>query len=260
MDGTTLLEQIGATKLDRPPNPVEDKLRVELAAAFRVAHHLGWNKDTLNHITARIPGTETFLMNPVGLGWDEITASSLVTVDFARNVLSHDGIRLAPAGFNFHSGILKARPDVNCVIHVHERAGAVISSIAEGLIILDQGGCMLHGEVGYHAFEGQAKENDEVPRILRDLGTGHALIMTNHGLLSIGSSISEAFGVMRSLVNACELQERTMATGGKVMPLPEELQIHTKNQLSGGNNAPRGDHSWAYWLRLAERLDPGFAE
>jgi ribulose-5-phosphate 4-epimerase/fuculose-1-phosphate aldolase len=259
MPGNNILERIGGVTLQRDVGEAETKLRRELAAAFRIAHHLGWNKDTLNHITARVPDTETFLMNPVGLGWDEITASSLVTVDFARNVLSHSGIRLAPAGFNFHSGILKARSDIHSVIHVHESAGKVISAIGEGLMILNQGGCFLHGEVGYHDFEGQAKEEDEVPRILRDLGAGHTLIMTNHGLLSIGASVGEAFGWMRSLIEACALQERTMATGGRIMPIPEAIQRHTKAQLSGGTNTIREDHSWQYWLRFAERLAPDFA-
>ncbi len=259
MDGGTALARIGGVARERAVSETEHKLRHELAAAFRVAHHLGWNSDTLNHITLRIPGTETFLMNPLGLGWDEITASSLATVDYERNVLSHSGIRLAPAGYNFHSGILKARPDINAVFHTHETAGTVIGATEEGLMILAQGGCFLYGEVGYHAYEGLAREEDEVPRILADLGTKHTLIMTNHGLLSVGASIGEAFGWMRALIEACALQERTMATGGKIRPLSEAIQARTKAQLSAGRNAPREDHSWQYWLRVAERLDPSFA-
>jgi ribulose-5-phosphate 4-epimerase/fuculose-1-phosphate aldolase len=259
MDGNSALERLGGAALARPIGEAEQKLRVELAAAFRVAHHLGWNKDTLNHITLRLPGSDSFLMNPLGLGWDEITASSLATSDYAGKVSSHSGVKLAPAGFNFHSGILKARPDLNCVMHVHEAAGTVIGSLEDGLLVFNQSGCLLHGEVGYHAFEGLARVEDEVPRILRDLGTKHALIMTNHGLLSVGASVGEAFGWMRALIDACALQERAMATGGKLKPLPAELQALTKSQMSGGRNGPREDHSWAYWKRLAERLDPGFA-
>ncbi len=253
------LARIGGVALPREPSETEKKLRRELAAAFRVAHHLGWNSDTLNHITLRIPGTDTFLMNPLGLGWDEITASSLATVDYARNVSSHQGVRLAPAGYNFHSGILKVRSDIHCVFHTHESAGTVVSSIADGLQIFAQGGCFLYGEVGYHDFEGLAREEDEVPRILSDLGTKHTLIMNNHGLLSVGASIGEAFGWMRALIEACTLQERVMATGGKLKPISEAIQSRTKAQLSAGRNAPREDHSWHYWQRVAERLDPGFA-
>lgn len=260
MGGETAIARIGGKALPREVSEVERRLRRELAAAFRVAHHLGWNSDTLNHITLRIPGTDTFLMNPLGLGWDEITASSLATVDYQRNILSHSGIRVAPAGYNFHSGILKARPDIHVVLHTHETAGTVIGATENGLMILAQGGCFLYGEVGYHEYEGVAREEDEVPRILADLGTRHTLMMINHGLLSIGASVGEAFGWMRALIDACRLQERTMATGGKPKPLSEAIQARTKAQLAAGRNAPREDHSWQYWMRVAEKLDPAFAD
>jgi len=255
------ISRIGGLELKRTPSDAEHKLRVELAAAFRIAHHLAWNIDTLNHITVRIADTDTFLMNPLGLGWDEITASSLTTVTFEGRILSHTGIRLAPAGFNFHSGILHARPDINCVIHTHHDAGTVVGATEDPVLIFDQGGCRLFGEVGYHAFEGLANQHDEVPRILHDLGHRHTLIMRNHGLLSVGASIGEAFGWMRALVDACTLQERVLATGRPFRTIPEDLQKHTKMQMRGDNrgNTPREDHSWQYFLRLAERLDPAFA-
>jgi ribulose-5-phosphate 4-epimerase/fuculose-1-phosphate aldolase len=257
--GNDALARIGGKALPRDIGETEKHLRVDLAAAFRIAHHFGWNYDTLNHITLRLPGTNTFLMNPLGLGWDEITASSLATADYAGKISSHTGVKLAPAGFNFHSGILKERPDINCVLHVHEAAGAVIGALEEGLVVYNQSGCALHGEVGYHAFEGLARVDDEVPRILRDLGTKHTLIMTNHGLLSVGASVAEAFGYMRALIDACRLQERVMATGGARRPIVASLQEHTKAQMSGGRNGPREDMSWPYWKRLAARLDPEFA-
>ncbi len=255
------ISRIGGVDLQRTLSDAEQKLRVELAAAFRIAHHLGWNIDTLNHITARIADTDTFLMNPLGLGWDEITASSLATATYDGRILSHTGVRLASAGFNFHSGILNARPDINCVIHTHHDAGTVVSATEDPLLIFDQGGCRLYDEVGYHAFEGLANQHDEVPRILHDLGHRHTLIMRNHGLLSVGASVGEAFGWMRALIDACALQERVLATGRPFRIIPEDLQNRTKAQMGGNNrgNAPREDHSWQYFLRLAERLDPAFA-
>jgi len=261
MNERVAVSRIGGVALDRKVSDAERKLRIELAAVFRIAHHLGWNVDTLNHISLRIPGTDTFLMNPQGLGWDEITASSLSTLDYDWNVLSHSGIKPQPAGYNFHSGILKARPDLACVLHVHETASQVIGGIEGKLVILSQGGCRLYNEVGYHGFEGLATDEDEVPRMLADLGDKHTLIMLNHGLLSVGASLGEAFGYMRALIDACALQERVMATGGTMRPIPEALQAHTKGQMNGRRgNAPRDDISWAYWLRLAERLDPAFAD
>jgi ribulose-5-phosphate 4-epimerase/fuculose-1-phosphate aldolase len=179
-------------------------------------------------------------------------------------VLSHSGIKPQPAGYNFHSGILAARPDVNCVMHVHETLGTALGSIdeAEPLVIVSQGGCRLYQEVGYHGFEGLAQEEDEVPRMLADLGPSkHALIMRNHGMLTIGVTLGEAFGFMRALIDACALQMKIMATGKKLRAIPPELQAHTKQQMNGRlANAPREDISWAYWLRLAERLDPAFAD
>jgi ribulose-5-phosphate 4-epimerase/fuculose-1-phosphate aldolase len=259
MNERLAISRIGGVALDRAIGDAEHKLRVDLAAAFRVAHHLGWNYDTLNHITVRIPGANALLMNPAGLGWDEITASSLATIDFDGNILSHAGLKLAPAGYNFHSGILKARPDLNCVFHIHEPAGVVISATGGELPAISQGGCRLHNEVGVHDFEGLARESDEVPRIIEDLGQKHTLIMLNHGLLSVGASLGEAFGWMRTLTDECRLVERAMATGRKIRAIPEDVQIRTKAQMGGGRPGPRDDHSWQYWLRLAERLDPAFA-
>ena len=263
MNERLAVSRIGGVALDRKVSAEEQKLRLELAAVFRIAHHLGWNIDTLNHISLRIPGTETFLMNPQGLGWDEITASSLSTLDYKKNVLSHSGLKVQPAGYNFHSGILAARPDVNCVMHVHETMGTAMSAIdePEPLVVVSQGGCRLYQEVGYHGFEGLAEVEDEVPRMLADLGQSkHTLIMRNHGMLSIGATLGEAFGYMRALIEACRLQMHLMATGRKLRPIPPELQAHTKAQMtSRTGNGPREDISWDYWLRLAERLDPKFA-
>lgn len=240
----------------------ERDLRVNLAAAFRIAHHYGWNRQILNHITARIPGQpDRFLMNPLGMGWDEITASALVTTTLDGSILSHTGVSLAPAGLNFHSGILLAQPDTNCIIHVHPTPGVVISATKTGLIIVDQSGCHIYGEVGTHDFEGFAQEEDEVPRILRDLGDKHALIMWNHGLLTVGRTIGEAFLFMRRLVDACELQERLMATGAEIRRIPEDVLEFTRKQITEKRKKPTySDAEWRYHLRLAYRLDPSFAE
>ena len=182
----------GARRYDM--TDAERKIRVEAAAAFRLAHHYRWNLQINNHICVRIPDRpDHFLMNPYGLGWDEITASNLATVRMdgdKREIVSHEGVDLGPAGLNFHSGILAARPDINCTMHVHARPGVAVAATKQGLIIVDQSSMHLYGEVGIHDFEGFAEGEDEVPRILRDLGEGHCLLMWNHGLLSIGRTIA----------------------------------------------------------------------
>lgn len=251
-----------ATPVLREMTQAEWDLRVSHAAALRMGFHLNWNRSINNHITVRLPGDGTrFLMNRRGSGWDEATASNLVTTDFDRATHSHSNVRLAPAGFNFHSGILKARPDINCVIHVHPMEAVVLSATMGGLRIVDQPGCYVHGEWGEHDFEGFAQEADEVPRILRDLGDDkHLLMMWNHGLLSVGRSIGEAFFYMLKFVEACRLYERVLATGDKVRHLPPEVLDFTRAQIAEKKKDPTfGMEEWHYYLRLTERLYPDFA-
>jgi ribulose-5-phosphate 4-epimerase/fuculose-1-phosphate aldolase len=234
--------------------------RVNLAAAFRIAYHLGWNDRVVNHITARVPDAPGhFLMNPHELGWHEITASCLVKADFDGNVLSEGAGDLAPAGLNFHSAILKQKPDVNCVFHTHPQAGVVISATRCGLKILDQTGCMLHGDVSYHGFEGYARETDEASGIVQDLGDHKAMIMWNHGLLTVGRTIGEGFSFMRRLIGACELHERVMALGTEIREIPVDVLDHTKAQmLQRRPNQPLGGPEWQMNRRLADQLYPDY--
>lgn len=234
--------------------------RVDLAAAFRIAYHLGWNNRLVNHITARVPDEpDNFLMNPHGLGWHEVTASSLVKADFDGNILSAGAAELAPAGLNFHSAILKAKPEVACVCHTHPTPGVVISATKGGLMILDQTGCQLHGEVSYHEFEGYARESEEAPRIVADLGDHKTMIMWNHGLLTVGRTIAEAFSYMRRLIYACELQERVMALGTEIREIPKDVLDFTKAQVEERRpNQPLGGPEWKMNRRLADQLYPDY--
>jgi ribulose-5-phosphate 4-epimerase/fuculose-1-phosphate aldolase len=255
------IKKFSAVRLQEDISPEEWATRVHLAAAFRMAFHKGWNRDVHNHITARVPGQpDCFLMNPVGLGWDEVTASSLVKVDTDGRIISHANVSLAPAGLNFHSGIMANRPDVNCVFHVHPTTGVVISATKSKLVMLHQTGCHIAGEVGYHDFEGLAQEEEEVPRILRDLGEKHLLLMWNHGLLSIGRTIGEAFLLIGWLIETCEIQERAMATGAELRPISEEVLAVTTAQMQKRiQTTDYSERNWQYQLRSAERLDPSFA-
>ncbi|MFN4281555.1 MAG: class II aldolase/adducin family protein [Alphaproteobacteria bacterium] len=234
--------------------------RMQLAAAFRIAHHLGWNDRLVNHITARVQGEpDHFLMNPHDLGWHEVTASSLVKADIDGRILSGGDAPLAPAGLNFHSAILKANRTTNCVVHTHPMAGIVISATVGGLKIFDQSSCMLHRDVGYHAFEGYANERDEAARIIADLGDRKAMIMRNHGLLSVGRTIGEAFSYMRRLITACELQERIMSLNTEIREIPDDIKDFTKSQIDARRpNQPLGGPEWRMCMRMADELYPDY--
>lgn len=235
--------------------------RVQLAAAFRISHRLGWNDGVNNHISARVPDDPScFLMNPRALGWDEITASTVAKIDAHGKIV--DGSQQAPgrAGLNFHTAILRAKPELGCVVHVHAKAGVVISAMEGGLKIVDQNGCALLGKIAYHAFEGYASEGDEAERIIEQLGDKTAMIMWNHGLLTAGRTIAEAFGYMRRLVDACDTQERLLATGAKIREIPEAALSRMKHEIAERHgNQIFGQLEWEMFLRQAKRIDPSFA-
>ena len=235
--------------------------RVELAAAFRAAYHFGWNRTISNHMTARLPGHPTqFLMNPRGLGWHEITTSDLIKLDFDGNVLSETELMPGPAGLNFHSAVLKAKPEIDCTIHLHAMEGVVVSALGEGLRFYDQDSCTIYGQVSYHEFEGLAEEADEAPRIIADLGQRFTMIMRNHGLLAIGRTIGEAFVYMDKLIHACETQIRIMSTGGTAREVSKEVCEHTYRQMEPRRgNKPSGELEWKMYQRMMQRLDPSFA-
>ena len=259
MPDTAMFQYTGPS-LAGKVSEAEWEARVNLAAAFRIAHHFGWNTGINNHITARVPDEPAhFLMNPLGLGWHEITASSLVKADYEGNLLSETDLTLAPAGFNFHSAIQAAKPEIACTFHLHPRAGVVVSATREGLLIVDQSACALYGQVAYHDFEGIAEEKDEAPRIIADLGDRFAMIMWNHGLLTVGRTVGEAFVYMKRLITACEVQVSLMATGAEIRRIPEDVMAFTVRQMQARRgNGPAGALDWKMYLRLAEKLDPAF--
>lgn len=238
----------------------EAETRINLAAAFRVANHLGWNDTIYNHIAARVPDEpDTFLMNPKGLGWHEVQARDLIKSDYEGNYLSPTTRTLAPAGFNFHSAILRERTDINCTLHVHAPPVVLVSCTEDGLKYYDQGSCALYNDLSYHDFEGLAQEEDEAPRIIADLGDNKALMMRNHGGLTVGSTIGEAFYFMQRLVDACAVQSQLLSYNVKVRTVPMDVVKSTKDQMTkraGGK--PYGTADWEAYLRRAEQIDPMF--
>lgn len=236
----------------------EWQLRRDLAAAYRLVAAYGWSDLVFTHISARIPGPEHhFLINPYGLMFDEITASSLVRVDQNCNKLSDSPFPVNPAGFVIHSAIHSVREDAGCVLHTHSRAGVAVSAQKCGVLPISQQSTFVLGSLAYHAYEGVALRDEEKPRLQADLGTANYLMLRNHGLLTVGRTIAEAFLNMYIFENTCRIQLDAQAGGELVHVNPKILEgmagvMKTATAGQGANLA------WPALLRKAERLDPAY--
>jgi len=240
----------------------EWQTRVDLAACYRLVHHYGMDDLVYNHISARVPGEEGhFLINAYGMTYDEITASSLVKVDFDGNIVqdSGSGYGINRAGFVIHSAVHRGRPDVACVIHTHTPAGMAVSAMECGLQPLTQNAMFFSG-IGYHDYEGPAVDLDEQKRLVSDLGSHVAMILRNHGLLAVGATIPEAFITVYWLERACQAQVLALSTG-KTLTIPgmDVIEI-TNSRYKPGQRRNIGALEWAGLLRLVERRYPGFRD
>ena len=245
------------TALRNSIDPAERDARIDLAACYRLIAHFGMDDLIFTHIAARVPGhADQFLINPFGLLFHEITASSLVKVDMAGNILEPSPYPTNTAGIVIHSAILGGRPDVQCSLHTHTQAGVAVSCLEDGLLPLNQWALRFLGRVGYHEYEGIALDTAECARLQEHLGEKDALILRNHGLLTVGRTISEAFGVMFRLEQACQAQMSILATGRPIHHVSREVQEHTRRQF--GRPEPVGDREWPALLRLLDAKDPGF--
>jgi ribulose-5-phosphate 4-epimerase/fuculose-1-phosphate aldolase len=209
----------------------EKTIRVQLAAACRLIDHFGWSDVVLNHISARDPkNPDYFLMNPFGLLYSEMTASSLVKVDQAGNNVGPNQGTVNAAGVVLHGAILDARPDVNCVIHTHTPYGVAVSMLEEGLQCHDQMSMLFHNSVGYHDFEGIVVNEAEKQRLTKALGNNKCLILRNHGLVAVGGSIAEAFFNYYYLEFACRVQIHVLSSGAKINSVLDAIKTHTFDQ------------------------------
>lgn len=236
-------------------------VRVDLAACYRLVAHFGMADMVYTHITAAVPGPEEhFLINPYGLMFDEVTASSLIKVDIEGNKLEDTVFDINPAGYVIHSAVHAARHDVKCVIHTHSRAGCGVSALEDGLVPMDQQSMQFHGRVAYHEAEGFALDKAERERLVADLGDKHVMILRNHGLLAAGKSVGHAFRLIHYLERACRLQLDVMATGAAIHLPPEQVREHTAQQWEAGAagigvEEPR---EWPALLRMLDRTNPGY--
>lgn len=239
--------------------------RIDLAAAYRLIHRLGMDDSIFTHISVRLPGThDRFLINPYGMRFEEVTASNLVTVDIDGKVTDDPlGLGINPAGFTIHSAIHMARPDVACVLHTHTVAGVAVSSLKCGLLPLNQWSLQFAGKVAYHDFEGIALDLDERQRLIKDLGDKNVLVLRNHGLLTCGRSVGEAFKLMHNLERSCKAQLAIQASGAEINTLSDNIARHTAEQYSKGYDKVevegRPDSEWTAFKRMLEKTDADYA-
>ncbi len=234
-------------------------LRVDLAAAYRLVALYGWSDLVFTHISARIPGPEHhFLINPYGLLFDEITASSLVKVDQQCNKLHDTPFPVNPAGFTIHSCIHAAREDVGCVLHTHSRAGVAVSAQKGGVLPISQQSTFVLASLGYHDYEGVALRDDEKPRLQADLGDKTFLMLRNHGLLTVGKTVADAWLAMYTFENTCRIQIDAQSGGGELVQVdPRILQglAEVMKTVTVGQGA---NLAWPALLRRLDKLDPSY--
>jgi ribulose-5-phosphate 4-epimerase/fuculose-1-phosphate aldolase len=238
----------------------EWKARLDLAAAYRLVALYGWDDLIFTHISARVPGPEHhFLINPYGMTFDEITASSLVKVDQQGGKVDESPYPVNPAGFTIHSAIHAAREDALYVLHVHSQNGVAVSAQKKGLLPISQQAMLVLGGLAYHDYEGLALEEDEKPRLVRDLGRQRMLMLRNHGLLTIGQTAGEAFVNMYVLEAACSIQVRAQAGGAELIEIDPRLIASAAAQsreVTKGMGA--GALAWPALLRKLDRVDPSW--
>lgn len=236
----------------------EWQARVDLAAAYRLVAHYGWDDLIFTHISARVPGPEHhFLINPYGLLFTEITASNLLKVDLDGKLVEPTPYFFNPAGFTIHSAVHAAREDAKCVLHLHTLPGVAVSCQKQGLLPINQTAMLLNDQIAYHEYEGVALLLDERPRLVADLGTKNAMILRNHGTLTVGESVGEAFLSMYFLERACATQVALMTAGAELhWPAPAVQEV-VKRQ-AGVGIAQIAKLAWDAQLRLLDAKDPSY--
>ena len=237
----------------------EWRMRCDLAAAYRLAALYGWTDLVFTHISARLPGPEHhFLINPYGLMFDEITASSLIKVDAEGNKRQETPFPVNQAGFIIHSAIHAARPDVGCVLHTHTRAGVAVSAQQGGVLPISQQSTFVLASLAYHDYEGVAIRPDEQPRLQRDLGDKTFYCLRNHGLLTVGKTIGDAFLSMYVFESACQIQLAAQAGGGDLTSVDDAIVRGTAESMRVQTGGLGGAFVWPALLRQARRQCPGF--
>jgi ribulose-5-phosphate 4-epimerase/fuculose-1-phosphate aldolase len=253
--------QESLTDVRRSVSAEEWQVRVDLAACYRMIAHYRWDDLVFTHISARVPGPEHhFLINPYGFMFDEVTASSLVKVDLAGNKVLPTPYTINPAGYIIHSAVHEAREDVHCVVHVHTRDGVAVSCQEQGLLPISQIGLFALSSIAYHNYEGVALNPAEKARLVADLGRSNFMILRNHGLLTCGRTVPEAFLFMYSLQRACETQIAALSSGAPLIPVPPPIVDGFRAQAEKVLSNLGAEIVWPGVLRKLDRLDPSFRQ
>jgi len=239
----------------------EWQMRVDTAAAYRLVALYGWDDLVFTHISARVPGSQHhFLINPYGMMFDEITASSLVKVDLDGNIVMETDYHINPAGFTIHSAVHAAREDALCVMHTHTDYGVAVSAQRQGLLPISQQSLFPLSSLGYHDYEGLALNEDEKPRLVADLADKSYLILKNHGLLTIGSTVADAFLAMYILERACKIQILAQSGGAELTPIPGPILAGITAQAEAATKGLGGQLVWPGLLRKLDRVDPSYRD
>jgi ribulose-5-phosphate 4-epimerase/fuculose-1-phosphate aldolase len=241
----------------------EWETRVDCACAYRLVRHYGMDDMIYNHISARIPGTEEFLLNPMGMTYDEICASSLIKVDLKGKVLWEPefpkglGYRFNIAGYVIHGAIHEAKPELHCVIHTHSLAGMAVASLKRGLLPMTQT-AMRFAKVAYHDYEGVVLDLDERERLLKNLGDCEVMLLRNHGPLAVGRTVAEAFNNAYRLERACRTQLMAQNGNDEIVIPEKEIVEKTARMYRAEVRRPMGVLEWPAMRRLADRIDPSY--
>lgn len=233
--------------------------RVNLAACYRAVAMYGWDDLIFTHISARVPGPEEhFLINPFGMLFDEITASSLLKVDLDGNKVMESQFQINPAGYVIHSAVHAARKDANCVLHLHCPAGVAVSSQKEGVLPVSQQSIFVLSSLAYHSYEGVALNEDEKPRLVADLADKNFLMLRNHGLLTVADNIPDAFLMMYVFESACKIQLLAQSGGSELISVDPRIIAGAKAQASQVTRGMGGGIAWAGLRRKLDRIDSGY--
>jgi ribulose-5-phosphate 4-epimerase/fuculose-1-phosphate aldolase len=243
--------------------PAEAELRVQLAAAYRLVEHFGWNESIYGHLTVRVPGPERhFLINPYGLRYGEVTASNLVKITLEGAIVGTTAWSVNVAGYAIHGAIHAHAADAHCVMHTHSPAGMAVAALQCGLLPISLDATLFHGTVGYHDYEGAVVSDAEKARLVRDLGDNRALILRNHGLVTVGRTIAEAFLYLHRLETACKTQVDALAMNSALSLVPEEVCAKSAREIDAFSRHVNdiGALEFAAYMRMLDQTDAGYRE